>query len=469
MLLVGKDVKYASSGNVLNGALTPDLLDAGSIGIYLVGSDGRLKLVVPSTTTPAAGLVLASAVLPTDKITMYQGLGGGSQLTSETHQVKGIFAVLGSIYRVGTAQTVYIGYNPITGLGDLNAVFLPTVGTGGNGLTYTDPDLLYRQEAQINYRQRMLGNNEFGNFHNIAVPVIPTDTALTVAQKLVAQTNQIQPFDTRQDFTAVLTGNVFAAPPVATTSSTATTGGTLVPVTYYYKIIAFNTLGQSLGSNEISQVVPAGTNTNTVTVNWAAVTGATGYRVYRGVAAGAESVFYTVGNVTTFVDTNAASTVGVVPTTVPVGIALTAISYNAAALGNTLYNDESVFPLWAVSVFGVIQNATVTEGGVIDPSGYPYQIRKIEKTSMAYRGDLYTLSVLDRHLPSQVDFSATYDLYQVKTINTTDDKTGAKALTDQQILTHVAFVVQANVPGTNQQADWEDIMVAIFPATQQIS
>lgn len=94
--------------------------------------------------------------------------------------------------------------------------------------------------------------------------------------------------------------------------ATASTGGTLVPATYYYRVSAINALGETLASTETSQVVGAGTNTNTVTVNWAAITGATGYKVY-GRSTGAELLIATVGAVTTYIDTGAVTPAGALP------------------------------------------------------------------------------------------------------------------------------------------------------------
>jgi len=102
------------------------------------------------------------------------------------------------------------------------------------------------------------------------------------------------------------------ATPTAAAFATASTGGTLVPATYYYRVSAINALGETLAFAEQSQVVGAGTNTNTVTVNWVAVTGATGYKVY-GRATGAELLIATVGAVTTYIDTGAVTPAGALP------------------------------------------------------------------------------------------------------------------------------------------------------------
>lgn len=97
--------------------------------------------------------------------------------------------------------------------------------------------------------------------------------------------------------------------PTQTAPSTSTTGGTGLAATtqYFYKVTALNANGESVPSGEQSVTTGAG-STNSNTVNWNSVAGATGYRVYRGTAAGAENVYYQVGAVTTKVDTGAAPT-----------------------------------------------------------------------------------------------------------------------------------------------------------------
>lgn len=123
------------------------------------------------------------------------------------------------------------------------------------------------------------------------------------------------------------------SPPIANAPTTATTGGTLAAGTYFYKITALGTTGETLGSNEVSVTTTGSTSANTVT--WNAVTGATGYKVYRGTGAGQESVFYSPGNVLTYTDTNAASTPGTPPisnTAVAAGPALTMTFGSAAGM-----------------------------------------------------------------------------------------------------------------------------------------
>jgi|HubBroStandDraft_6_1064221.scaffolds.fasta_scaffold01031_8 hypothetical protein len=102
-----------------------------------------------------------------------------------------------------------------------------------------------------------------------------------------------------------------ASVPAQNAPSTSTTGGTLAAATYFYVITALTAAGETTKSNEQSITTSGATSSNTLT--WAAVSGATGYRLYRGTATGAENVHYAVGAVTTFTDTGAAGTAGTPP------------------------------------------------------------------------------------------------------------------------------------------------------------
>lgn len=120
-------------------------------------------------------------------------------------------------------------------------------------------------------------------------------------------------------------------PPVQAAATTSSTGGTLAAATYYYVVTTVSAAGESFRSNEVS-VATAGT-TSSNTINWSAVSGATGYKIYRGTAAGVEDVFYSVGIVTTFLDTGAANTAGTPPSGNPI-----AVINSASAPGTLLYD-----------------------------------------------------------------------------------------------------------------------------------
>ena len=106
--------------------------------------------------------------------------------------------------------------------------------------------------------------------------------------------------------------NAIVSTPVAT--ATAGTGGTLAPGTYAYRVVAYAACGnsqtcRSTASAEVKATVGA---SGAVTVKWAAISGATSYRVY-GRSAGAENQYWTSA-ATTLVDSGAAGTASAVPT-----------------------------------------------------------------------------------------------------------------------------------------------------------
>jgi hypothetical protein len=82
------------------------------------------------------------------------------------------------------------------------------------------------------------------------------------------------------------------ATPGTVTPTGSTTGGALAAATYYYKVTALTARGETLPSAEAS-VTTTGT-TGSVGLAWVAITGATGYNVYRGTGAGLENVYYSV-------------------------------------------------------------------------------------------------------------------------------------------------------------------------------
>jgi hypothetical protein len=70
------------------------------------------------------------------------------------------------------------------------------------------------------------------------------------------------------------------------TASTATAGGTVADATYYFRVAAVLYTGEQLACAQISQAAGGG-GTSTVTLAWAAVTGAYYYRIYCSTTTGA--------------------------------------------------------------------------------------------------------------------------------------------------------------------------------------
>jgi hypothetical protein len=71
-------------------------------------------------------------------------------------------------------------------------------------------------------------------------------------------------------------------------TATATTGGTIPSsTTYYFRVSAVTNNGEQGASTEVNQATGSGTETNTITLSWTAVTGALYYKIYGGTSTGA--------------------------------------------------------------------------------------------------------------------------------------------------------------------------------------
>lgn len=94
-----------------------------------------------------------------------------------------------------------------------------------------------------------------------------------------------------------------AAPVI--TLGTAASGGTFAAGTYYWVLTQLDANGvESIASNELNATL---TLNQQQPINWVAVPGATGYKLYRGTTAGGENkLIATLGAVTTYTDTGAA-------------------------------------------------------------------------------------------------------------------------------------------------------------------
>ncbi|WP_284984298.1 phage tail tube protein [Arthrobacter sp. efr-133-TYG-118] len=113
-----------------------------------------------------------------------------------------------------------------------------------------------------------------------------------------------------------------------TLGTTSTTGGTLPAGATYWKVTATGGGGEGIGSNEVTATLTGASSTQAL--SWTLVTGASGYKIYRGTAPGAENVLVTTitsGATLTFTDTGTSTGAGTPPTT--------AGNVHAVSLNNT--------------------------------------------------------------------------------------------------------------------------------------
>lgn len=157
------------------------------------------------------------------------------------------------------------------------------------------------------------------------------------------------------------------ATPVNAAFSTATTGGTLAAGTYSYRVAAKNAFGSTLASTATTQATTGATST--VTVNWGAVSGATGYDVF-GRIGGSELLIASVGAVTTYTDTGAITPAGALPTSNTTGTNTNTLTVNwtavAGATGYKIYGRTAGGQLFIASVGAV---TTYVDTGAITPAG----------------------------------------------------------------------------------------------------
>lgn len=112
---------------------------------------------------------------------------------------------------------------------------------------------------------------------------------------------------------ATTAGAASLAAPVITLGATATTGGTFAAGAYFWKLAATNANGETVGSNELTATLAVN---GTQVISWTAITGATGYKLYRGTTAGGEDKLITTigsGATVTYTDTGIAGTSASVP------------------------------------------------------------------------------------------------------------------------------------------------------------
>ena len=167
--------------------------------------------------------------------------------------------------------------------------------------------------------------------------------------------------------TAFVTGTTALLTPTGLLA-TAVAPGTRAAGTYYYVVTALVGTGQTLASAEASATLSAAGG---VAVSWAAVAGATSYRVWEGTTAAGENQYYTVTAPTTsFNDTGVAGTSATLPVANTAFIsAPTAFIGTVNATGGTMVAGTYYYLVQARTALGHTNNsavatATITSGAL---------------------------------------------------------------------------------------------------------
>lgn len=153
-------------------------------------------------------------------------------------------------------------------------------------------------------------------------------------------------------------------------SATPNGAGSLAAGTYYYVVTGLDEAGgETVRSQEVSATVGA---SSAILVSYAGTNQYFNYRVYRGTAAGAETVYYTTTSQTSFNDTGAASTAGSPPTSGTALVTRLSGGYNngnswiaagAAGNPNNKVGIGTALPATKLDVNGVI---TARQGLVVN-------------------------------------------------------------------------------------------------------
>jgi hypothetical protein len=112
-----------------------------------------------------------------------------------------------------------------------------------------------------------------------------------------------------------------------------TTGGTLADGTYYYKIVASDGVGTTIGGSSASCTITGGAGAGSVSISWSAITGASSYRVY-----GRDTGYgqYWTSSSASYTDTGTVGTTGAPPTVTTAYVNKLTASGNSWLLGGNL-------------------------------------------------------------------------------------------------------------------------------------
>jgi hypothetical protein len=170
-----------------------------------------------------------------------------------------------------------------------------TAGTCTSGSTYSSPVSIGSQYVSGTVTLKAIASKSgmdnsaitSGNyvFQYAATPVISFPTGAYIGQifpKFTCSTPGSSVYYTTDGSTPTTGSTLFVnvTTPTGVTAVKSGTGGTLLDGEFRYRVTAITATGETLVSSEGTAANLTGTGTNSVTVSWSAVPGATGYKVY---------------------------------------------------------------------------------------------------------------------------------------------------------------------------------------------
>lgn len=142
--------------------------------------------------------------------------------------------------------------------------------------------------------------------------------------------------DTAVEFETIESGTTSAGllPPDPVSATPSNSGGGLLAATYTYSVTAYNQYGETNGGTEVEAEITTGI-AGEVVLDWPNVTGATGYRVYRGVEDGVQYRIATVV-VSNYTDEGGQTLLVEGPPDVnsTAGVSLSVVAREAGVIGN---------------------------------------------------------------------------------------------------------------------------------------
>lgn len=332
---------------------------------------------------------------------IYRGTTQGGENTLIANVVFGTAPAAGDFYDLGATATA--ATPPVSDTTGIAAPVQAAVTPGGLDGAYPAGTYYYKVTATTANGETTPSNEEnatiaAGGFATINWAAVANATGYKIYRGTGAGAENtlvgVVADGAATSFTDTYPVNTAASPPTKNTAliaapvqsalSTAANGGNLASATYYYKATAFTRAGETTGSNEQSIAVTG--PTGQVTVSWGAVTGADGYKVYRGTAAGAENVYCGSTTNTTLIDYgNASASVAVteVTTGAPAVNEVQVVTLTGAtggtflldagghATGKLPYNDTAADVATQLAACSTIGAGNVAVSGV---TGGPYTV-----------------------------------------------------------------------------------------------